>query len=96
MIIDEIKKRLEKVKGKWNEEIPNALWAYRTTPRWLTDETPYSLTYRMEAVIPLEVGLLIIRSEIFEPSGNDEAIAQALDMVEERMEIALFRLVAYQ
>ena len=78
------------------EEIPNVLWAYRTTPRRSTGETPYSLTYGIEAVIPLEVGLPTIRSEIFEPADNDEAIAQALDMAEERREAALIRLAAYQ
>ncbi|XP_028058191.1 uncharacterized protein LOC114262049 [Camellia sinensis] len=95
-IIEEIKKHLEKAKGKWVEEIPNVLWAYQTTPRRSTGETPYSLTYGMEAVIPLEVGLPTIRSEIFEPADNDEAIAQALDIAEERREAALIRLAAYQ
>ncbi|XP_028094673.1 uncharacterized protein LOC114294718 [Camellia sinensis] len=32
-ILDGLKKRLEKAKGKWAEELPNVLWAYRTTPR---------------------------------------------------------------
>ena len=50
----------------------------------------------MEAIIPLEVGLPTIRSEIFEPANNDEAIAQALDLIEERREAALIRLAAYQ
>ena len=74
-VINGMKKRLEKAKGKWVEELPNVLWAYRTTPRRSTGETPYSLTYGMEAIIPLEVGLPTIRSEIFEPANNDEVIA---------------------
>ena len=38
----------------------------------------------MEAVIPLEVGLLIIRSENFDPDLNGEAIALELDLTEEK------------
>ena len=31
-ILDGLKKRLEKAKGKWAEELPSVLWAYQTTP----------------------------------------------------------------
>ncbi|XP_028121539.1 uncharacterized protein LOC114318779 [Camellia sinensis] len=95
-VINGMKKRLEKAKGKWVKELPNVLWAYRTTPRRSTGETPYSLTYGMKAIIPLEVGLFTIRSEIFEPAKNDEVIAQALDLTEKRKEAVLIRLAAYQ
>ena len=39
-VLDGIKKRLEKKKGKWPDELPIVLWAYRTTPRSSTGETP--------------------------------------------------------
>ena len=52
-----IKTRLEGVKGAWPEELQNVLWAYRTTIRVLTEETPFRLTFGTEAVIPVEVGL---------------------------------------
>ena len=32
-IMNGIKKRLKKAKGKWDEELPNVLWAYQTTPQ---------------------------------------------------------------
>ena len=32
-LLSVLKKRLEKAKGKWVEELPSVLWAYRTTPR---------------------------------------------------------------
>ncbi|RVW90004.1 hypothetical protein CK203_035897 [Vitis vinifera] len=31
-LINALKKRLEQAKGKWVEELPGVLWAYRTTP----------------------------------------------------------------
>ena len=41
-ILDGLKKRLEKAKGKWAEELLNVLWAYCTTPRRSTGETPFA------------------------------------------------------
>ena len=52
-----IKTRLEGVKGLWPEELPNILWAYKTTTRTATGETPFRLTFDIEAVIPVEIGL---------------------------------------
>ncbi|XP_028120271.1 uncharacterized protein LOC114317717 [Camellia sinensis] len=94
-IINGVKKRFEHAKGKWVEELPHVLWAYRTTARCSTGETPYSLTYGMKAIIPLEAGLPTLRSELFASTSNEEAIAQALDMAEGRREAALIKLVAY-
>lgn len=70
-ILDGIKKRLHKKKGKWPGELPLVLWAHRTTPRKSTGETPYSLAYGIEAVIPFEVGLPTKRTALVESGGND-------------------------
>ncbi|XP_028106474.1 protein NYNRIN-like [Camellia sinensis] len=95
-ILDGLKKRLEKAKGKWAEELPNVLWAYRTTPRRSTGKTPFTLAYGMEAVIPLEIGMPTIRSESFQPDLNNEAVASELDLAKERRERALVHIAAYQ
>ncbi|RVX18380.1 hypothetical protein CK203_006679 [Vitis vinifera] len=39
-LITALKKRLEQAKGKWVEELPGVLWAYRTTPGRPTGNTP--------------------------------------------------------
>ena len=36
-----IKTRLEGAKGIWPDELPSVLWAYRTTTRTPTGETPF-------------------------------------------------------
>ena len=69
-----IKTRLEGVKGIWLKELPSVLWAYRTTTRTPTGETPFRLTYRSEAVILVEVGLTSYRVHNHDESKNDEAI----------------------
>ncbi|XP_052189945.1 uncharacterized protein LOC127799756 [Diospyros lotus] len=56
-ILHGLKTRLEKAKGGWADELPSILWAYRTTSRVPTEETPFSLAYGTDALIPVEVDL---------------------------------------
>ena len=63
-----LKKRLDSAKGRWAEEMPNVLWAYQMTPKRSKGETPFSLTYRAEAVIPAEVNLCSARVAAFSPA----------------------------
>ena len=51
-----IKTRLEGAKGIWLDELPSVLWAYQTTARTPTGETPFRLTYGADAVISAEIG----------------------------------------
>ena len=59
-------------KGAWPEELPNVLWAYRTTTQTPMRETPFNLTYGIEAIIPVEVGLTSLRREFFDEQDNDD------------------------
>ena len=54
------------------EELPSVLWAYRTTTRTPTRETPFNLTYGIEAVIPVKIGLTSLRKEFFDKHNNDD------------------------
>ena len=67
-----IKVRLDEAKGAWPEELPNVLWAYKTTARTLTRKTPFRLTYGTVAVIPIEMGINSTRREIFHEDSNDD------------------------
>ena len=40
-----LKTKLEDLKGKWAEYLPEVLWAYRTTRKSETQETPFSLPF---------------------------------------------------
>ena len=86
--MNRIKKRLDDAKGRWVEELPHNLWTYRTTPRKSTGETPFSMTYGAEAVIPLESGFPTMRSSAFTLDGNDELLKRNLDLIEEQRENA--------
>ena len=86
VIVNGLKKRLDDAKGKWVEELPHVLWTYRTTPRRSTKETPFSMTYGAEAVIPLETGFPTLRTSSFTLSGNDELLERSLDLIEKQRE----------
>ncbi|XP_026450600.1 uncharacterized protein LOC113350683 [Papaver somniferum] len=40
---------------EWNEQLPTALWAYRTAPRSSIGVSPYSLVYGADAILPAEI-----------------------------------------
>ena len=69
---------------------------YRTTPRRSTGEIPFSLTYKAEAVIPLETGFPTTRISLFNLKGNDEQLTRNLDLIEERREDAIVQLAYCQ
>ena len=91
-----LKKRLNDAKAKWVEEFPHVLWTYQTTPRRSTGETPCSMTYGAEAVIPLETRFPTLRTSSFTPSNNNGLLGKSLDLIEERREIFMVQLAYYQ
>ena len=95
-IVNRLKKRLKGTKGMWAEELPNVLWAYQTTPRRSTGETPFSLTYGKEAKIPTEISLCNAWVSRFVPVENEELMVKQLDLLEEYQESATIRLSMYQ
>ena len=96
VIVNGLKKRLDDVKGKWVEELSHILWTYRIMLRRSTEETPFSITYGAEAVIPLEIGFPTLRTSSFNSSSNDELLEKSLDFIEERRESAMVQLAYYQ
>ena len=89
VIVNRLKERLDNAKGKCVEKLPHVLWTYRTTPCRFTGETPFSMTYGVEAVIPLETGFPTSRTSSFNPRDNDEQLTKSLDLIEEKRENAM-------
>ena len=91
-----IKARLDKAKGKWPEELPNVLWAYKTTTRTQIGETPFNLIYGTKVVIPVEVGITSLRREAFHEGSNDDQLRVNLDCLDESRDGASCKMVEYQ
>ena len=96
VIVNRLKKMLDDAKGRWVEEVPHVMWAYRTTPCRSTGETSFSMTYGAEAVISLETGFPMLKTNSFNPSSNNELLEKSLDLVEERKKSAMVPLAYYQ
>nr|GEU49917.1 reverse transcriptase domain-containing protein [Tanacetum cinerariifolium] len=71
-LIEGIKTRLGREKAGWVDELPNVLWAHRTSIKQSNGETPFSLTYGSEAVIPAEICIPIYRTLMIREAYNEE------------------------
>ena len=65
-----LKTKLENLKGRWADDLPEVLWAYRTTTTSTTREMPFSLVYGYEAMVLVELGVGSMRRDNFEPEQN--------------------------
>ena len=83
-----LKRRLEKVKGTWAEEVPRIVWAYHTTPQSSTKETPFSLVYGSDAMIPIEIHESSPRFQSFMAEESNEERKVNLNMLDEVREEA--------
>ena len=63
-LLTALKKRLDITKGKWVDELPEVLWAYRTTACRPIGISPFALTYGMETIIPTEIGMPTLRTDM--------------------------------
>ena len=91
-----LKAKLDEKKGCWPEELPMVLWSYNTTPRTTTGESPFSMTYGCEAMVPVEVGAGSFRRSNFDEKSNEVSMRLHLDLIEEARTNAQIRLAAYQ
>ncbi|XP_027158174.1 uncharacterized protein LOC113780841 [Coffea eugenioides] len=91
-----LKTRLHRVGSSWVEELPSVLWSYRTTPRSSMQETPFSLTYGAEAVIPAEILTPNPRLTAYVAEVNGEERQLDLDLIDEKRDLASTRIVSYK
>ncbi|XP_022019520.1 uncharacterized protein LOC110919559 [Helianthus annuus] len=93
--LDGIKRRLGYEGSSGVEELSNVLWAHRTMPKTSNNETPFSLTYGTEVMIPTEVGLPSLR-RLTTNDDNDRLLRDGLDLLEERREAAVISEAKYK
>ena len=59
-------------------------------------ETPFKLTYGIEAIIPVKIGATSIRREMFREESNDDHLRVNLDCLNEVREKASHKMTKYQ
>ncbi|GJR04748.1 reverse transcriptase domain-containing protein [Tanacetum coccineum] len=96
-LMEGIKYRLGRERKGWVDELPNVLWAHRTSLKTSNGETPYSLTFGSKAVILTEIGMPTHRTMMIkEGSGNEEEMRLNLDLLTENREAAAIWEVRYK
>ncbi|GJX03136.1 reverse transcriptase domain-containing protein [Tanacetum coccineum] len=86
-----IKARLDARSKNWMEEFSHVQWAHRTMIKSSNRDTPFSLTYGTEAVIPAEIRMSTLRTAEVDLVQNNEALEINLDLLEEKREQAAIR-----
>nr|XP_025623573.1 uncharacterized protein LOC112715921 [Arachis hypogaea] len=89
--IEGLKKKLGEAKGEWADLIPEILWSYNTSIQSDTGETPFKLVYGTEALIPIEVSVPTLRTDLYDQSNNLQVRAAELDLVEEERDISAIK-----
>ncbi|KAM1040670.1 hypothetical protein ACFX2C_029930 [Malus domestica] len=95
-ILDCLKKSFIDKKGKWPDELPGCLWAYCITKRRATSETPFSLAFGSEAIIPPNIIVPSINTLLLSIEQNIKEMVINLDLTEERREQTITRIAAYK
>ncbi|GJS83583.1 reverse transcriptase domain-containing protein [Tanacetum coccineum] len=83
-----IKARMGEGNKNWVEELPHVLWAHRTMIKSSHGDTPFSLTYGTEAVIPAKIGMPTYRTAAVDVVHNNEELRLNLDLLKEKRERA--------
>jgi len=84
---------LRRLKG-WAEEVPRIVWAYHTTPQSSTMDTPFSLVYGSDAMIPVEIHESSPRFLSFVAEESNEERKVNLDLLDEAREEARIKAEA--
>ncbi|GKU87474.1 hypothetical protein SLEP1_g1867 [Rubroshorea leprosula] len=96
IVLRGLKTRVLVARSNWVDELNKVLWSCRTTPSSATGETPFSLAYEAEAVIPVEIGLPSERAGRHDEGNNEQLLRENLDLVEEVREMFRMRNIAHQ
>ena len=70
--VKRILSKMVKTYKDWSEYLPFALWGYRTTTRTTTGQTPFSLVYGYEIVLPIEIEIKSLRVVMEEKTPKSE------------------------
>lgn len=77
-----MKNKLEDAKGFWMKELPEILWAIKTTLNSAIKNMHFTLAFEHEAVIPTEIGVNTLKVFEYNADDNDERLKLDLEMID--------------
>jgi transposase InsO family protein len=100
MILQDLKpkifKRLDKFRARWVAELSSVLWSLRTTASWATGFTPFFMVHGSVAVLPIDIDYDSPRVRAYTEEGNQVALEDVIDQLDEARDVALLRSAKYQ
>jgi hypothetical protein len=89
-------KQLDKFRARWVAELPSVLWSLRTTPSWATGFTPFFMVHGSEVVLPTDIDYGSPRVRAYTKDGNQVALEDAIDQLDEARDVAMLQSAKYQ
>ncbi|GJR17246.1 reverse transcriptase domain-containing protein [Tanacetum coccineum] len=80
----------------WVDELPQVLWAHRTSLKRSNGESTFSLKYGTEAVLLIEISIPTKRTRKVDPAQNKKDLRINLEVLEEIREITAIGEAAYK
>ena len=78
------------------KELGAVLWGLHTTPSRVTRQSPFSLVYGLEAMLPTEIEFKSLRVQLYNEQDSDDSRVTDLDNVEELREAAVILSARHQ
>ncbi|XP_065035978.1 uncharacterized protein LOC135671746 [Musa acuminata AAA Group] len=80
----------------WVDELPSILWSLRTTPKAAIGESPYSLSFGTEAVLPPEMVFPTPRTAGYDERVSTPGLRADLNLLEARRANAHLKDLSYK
>lgn len=88
-----MKKKLEDAKGLWVDDLPEILWTLQTTSNTTTQQTPFTLAFGQDIIVPVKIGNNALRISKYNEESNGERLLMNLDLLEEEREEACINAI---
>jgi hypothetical protein len=88
-------KRLNKFRARWVAELSSMLWSLRTTPCRATGFKPFFMVHGSEEILPTDIDYGSPRVWAYTKEGNQVALEDAIDQLNEARDVALLRSAKY-
>ncbi|XP_065004152.1 uncharacterized protein LOC103981981 [Musa acuminata AAA Group] len=82
-ILNGLKRRVSTTQSAWVDELPSILWSLRTTPKAAAGESPYSLSFGTEVVLPPKMVFPTLRTASYDERVSTQGLRADLDLLEE-------------